>query len=199
MIKAIIFDFSGVIMTWDRKAVYKKHETSRGLPTDALLNTLEDYRKGAEVGEHDNVIEFHAKTNPAITLTAEELHDIFQEAVATVRIDTEMIGYIEALKKDYTIAILSNFPSGLESLLRDTLNINHLFDVVMNSHSVKMKKPDPAIYTHMLEKLGVNPEEAVFIDDKEKNVEVAKSLGINGIVFENAKQFHNDLKEIINA
>ena len=58
------------------------------------------------------------------------------------------------------------------------------------SYELKCLKPDVKIYQKMIEKLNCKPNEIIFIDDKEKNVIGAKSLGINGIVYKN-----NEIRE----
>lgn len=60
------------------------------------------------------------------------------------------------------------------------------------SYDLGLLKPDPLIYKVVLQKLGAKPQEVIFIDDKKKNIEAAKSLGILGIVFN-----RNTLKEDI--
>lgn len=197
MIKAIIFDFAGPIMTWDNNEIYKKHETKHSLETGSLLNLMDKYLHGANLGEYKDIFDFYKKTKPSINLTVGELNNIFQEANSTVRIRPEMITYIETLKKKYKIAILSNFTSGLEKLLKDVFNIYHLFDIVVSSYNLKISKPDPKIYLHTLEKLKIQANEAIFIDDREKNVKTAKTLGMEGILFQDFNQFKKDLNKIL--
>jgi putative hydrolase of the HAD superfamily len=55
-------------------------------------------------------------------------------------------------------------------------------------------KPDPAIYRHTLDKLGVAAHEAIFIDDIPANIAAARALGIDGIVFTAVEQLRRDLK-----
>lgn len=201
MIKAIIFDFAGPIMTWDNNEIYKKYEIKYSLKTDSLSNLMDEYLHGANLGEYENFFDFYKKTKPSINLTLEKLNDIFQEAQSTVRVRPEMISYIKILSKKYKIAILSNFTSGLEDLLKDAFIIRHLFDVVVSSYNLKISKPDPKIYYHTLEtleKLNVKADEAVFIDDMERNVQAAKALGIEGIIFKNFYQFKKELNKILN-
>ena len=57
-------------------------------------------------------------------------------------------------------------------------------------------KPDPTIYSLTLDKLQILPEEAVYVDDKRENVDVAQQLGMQGIVFDNEQ---NVIKKLLNA
>ena len=64
------------------------------------------------------------------------------------------------------------------------------------SFMLGMLKPDVMIYKTVLQKLGAKPEEVIFVDDKPKNVEAAKSVGIHGIVFDK-NTINRELKKII--
>ena len=64
----------------------------------------------------------------------------------------------------------------------------------MVSSDVKMIKPNPAIYEYILKTYNLNPEESIFIDDVEANVEAAKAAGINGFVFQNN---YEELKKLL--
>jgi epoxide hydrolase-like predicted phosphatase len=74
-------------------------------------------------------------------------------------------------------ALLSN--SWGNDYLRD--DWDQLFDAVVISGEVGMRKPEPEIYLHTLDLLGCAPEEAVFVDDLEKNVHGAAAVGIIGV------------------
>ncbi len=200
MIKAIIFDFGGPIVDWQAgmDAVYRKHEDHSNLQRDTIRDFFKQYTLGGNVGDFTGITDFYEKTKPSIDLTVEELNEIFKEARATIYVRPEMIDYIKILKNKYQIALLSNFDNGLEKFLQEIFNIYNLFDVVISSYNVKIRKPDPRIYEYTLEKLDVRPEEAVFIDDLEKNVEGAEAVGIKGIIFKDSKQCKLDLENILN-
>jgi HAD superfamily hydrolase (TIGR01509 family) len=64
------------------------------------------------------------------------------------------------------------------------------------SGDVLLIKPEPAIYEHMLRGLGVTASEAMFLDDREVNVEAARALGINAIRFLSMTQLRTDLQSV---
>lgn len=200
MIKAIIFDFGGPIVEWESGtwSTYHKHDDHHNLERDTIRKVFDPYIRGGHIGDYHSVTDFYEKTNPSIDLTVEELNEIFNEANSTFQIRSEIIEYIEELKKKYKIALLSNFTNGLEHFLQEVFKIYHVFDVVVSSYNVKMAKPDPRIYEHTLEQLGVKAEEAIFIDDLEENIRGAEAVGIKGIVFKNSEQCKRDLEKILN-
>lgn len=199
MIKAIIFDFGGPIVEWKEgaSAVLRKYDNLHNLREDSLWELYGQYLNSNSVGDSRSGADFYRKTKPPIDIVAEELDKIFGEADETLRLRPEMVAYIEELKKKYQIALLSNFTIGLEEVLEKRFHIRHLFDLVVSSYDLKIKKPDARIYQYTLEKLGILPEESVFIDDAEKNVLAAKALGIHGIVFENVSQCKSDLEKLL--
>jgi putative hydrolase of the HAD superfamily len=198
MIKAIIFDFGGPIVSWDSQGkTLEKDEDHRNLERDTLKNIFKQYFYGGHVGDYEDLEDFCKKTNLPIEITAQELNEMLEESNSTMRVRPEIIEYIQELKKTYKVAVLSNFTAGLQPIMKDIFNIYHLFDVVVSSYDVKMQKPDPRIYQHALEQLGVKPEEAVFTDDLEVNVAAAEALGIRSILFNNSEQFKADLGKIL--
>lgn len=73
------------------------------------------------------------------------------------------------------------------------------FDRLFLSHEVGLRKPDPEIYKYVLNSLNVIPEATLFIDDDTKNVEAAKALGMNGIVFTNEDQVVVNIRQALTA
>jgi len=198
MIKAIIFDFDGPVVARNNKEIYKNHEIKHSLENGSLSKLMSEFHHGANLAEYETMFEFYKKTKPSINLAVEELNDILLEVNSTIRIRPEMIEYIGELKKKYKIALLSNYNSELENLLKNIFKVYHLFDVVVNSYDLKISKPNPKIYLHTLEKLNLKHEEVVFTDDKERNTLAAEALGIKSIVFTDFNQFKKDLNKILN-
>jgi epoxide hydrolase-like predicted phosphatase len=102
-----------------------------------------------------------------------------------------MIEFVRELRgRGLRAALLTNNVREWEPLWRPKLpEIDELFEVVVDSAFVGLRKPDPAIYELTLERLGgVNPEECVFVDDLEPNCETARALGMAAVRFESAEQ-----------
>lgn len=92
----------------------------------------------------------------------------------------------QAIAQAYKSALLTNGVKEWRHLRE--LCAPHLFDVIVDSCEVGLRKPEPAIYGLVCERLGVRPEEAVFIDDIPLNVEGAEAVGMQGIVFVSTEQ-----------
>src|SRR5580704_2880042 len=82
----------------------------------------------------------------------------------------------------YKTALLTNISREGEALFRDLFPVEELFDVVVDSSKVGLRKPDPEIYRLTCTRLGVAPERCLFIDDLLCNVEAAQALGMQTIL-----------------
>jgi putative hydrolase of the HAD superfamily len=76
-------------------------------------------------------------------------------------------------------------------------DIEDLFDVIVLSAAVGMRKPDTDIFTSTAERLGVKPPECVFVDDLEENVEGARAAGMRAILHRDARSTIPKLEELL--
>ena len=90
-------------------------------------------------------------------------------------------------------AILSNMGDNVLVRIEREFDWIHRFDVLVWSFQLHMAKPDPAIYHYLLQKLGTQPEETLFLDDKLINVEAAQALGMKALQFSNVDKLRDDL------
>lgn len=92
------------------------------------------------------------------------------------------------------LGLLSNMHPEMVAYVRRQFSWINDFDFVTFSADVQLIKPDPAIYEHVLRGLGVTGPEAIFLDDREINVQAARALGINAIHFKSMAQLRSDLQ-----
>jgi putative hydrolase of the HAD superfamily len=105
-----------------------------------------------------------------------------------------MLAWQGALKtRGMLTAILSNIGDTTQQAMERELKWLSRFDVLVWSYQLRMAKPDPAIYRYTLDKLGIQPAEALFIDDRVVNVEAAIELGMSALVFTTVDQLRADL------
>jgi putative hydrolase of the HAD superfamily len=89
----------------------------------------------------------------------------------------------ELLASGVPIALLTNNVKEWGDHWRATFPVDELFEVVVDSCEVAMRKPDPRIYLLTCERLGVAPDSSVFIDDNAENVAAAQALGMETVHF----------------
>jgi putative hydrolase of the HAD superfamily len=105
-----------------------------------------------------------------------------------------MLAWQLALKqRGLLTAILSNMGDNVLASVEREFDWIHRFDLLVWSFQLGIAKPDPAIYRHTLAKLGLQPEEALFIDDKLTNIEAAQALGMQAIQFSSVDRLRDDL------
>lgn len=93
-------------------------------------------------------------------------------------------------------AMLSNMHADLVRHVRGHFEWIHHIDHQLFSSELGLAKPDPAIFRDCVDRVGVQPSEALFVDDREINVEVSRALGIHGIRIESVDQLHRDLEAL---
>jgi putative hydrolase of the HAD superfamily len=107
---------------------------------------------------------------------------------------------VEWLKQIHSAGIktglLSNMPHDMIHHVRQKFTWLKYFDHQTFSAEVSLIKPDPAIYNHSLGGVGVAASEALFVDDKEPNVQGARSVGIHALQFSSVEKFAEDLKQL---
>ena len=113
--------------------------------------------------------------------------EAYSEFFSGDAIDQELLGYAESLKPEYKIGLLSNAWVGSRSKLGSLFHFIEVFDAAIFSAEVKARKPDEELFQLILDRLKVKPDESIFIDDFIENIEGAKKLGINTILFKNAQ------------
>ena len=105
-----------------------------------------------------------------------------------------MLAWQLALKQHGLLtAILSNMGDDVLANVEREFEWIHRFDVRVWSCQLGVVKPDPAIYRYALDKLAVQPQEALFIDDKLANIESARAVGMQAIEFSTIEQLRADL------
>jgi putative hydrolase of the HAD superfamily len=183
-IRGLVFDFGGVIvnMRWD---VARQIEEEYGFEKTTLTRSLydNDLWREVEVGRGDIEAWRQASHRRLEELAGRELpllHEQWRQSWGPIR---ENLGLIRALRPPYKVSILSNADNSLVARLKDGMDIHHWFDDVISSADVGLAKPDPAIYRLAAERLALEVEECLFIDDMERNVVAAREVGMAAVHF----------------
>jgi HAD superfamily hydrolase (TIGR01509 family) len=97
------------------------------------------------------------------------------------------------LKRSCRLALCSNALRDLPQILARRTDIRDLFDTIVISVLVGLRKPNPAVLELTAERLGLPPAACLLVDDKVRNTEAAASIGMDGIVFESPEQLSAEL------
>ena len=111
--------------------------------------------------------------------------------------DVQVFELVKSLRPQYKTALLSNIGKGSLARRFSDEELEELFDVVVTSWHLGTVKPDPVIYKHTAERLGVEPEECVFLDDREGYCDAARDVGMQAIWFQGYEQAKPELDNIL--
>lgn len=200
MIKAIIFDFGRVISAPKPASLFRDYEEELGLAPGMLNRIMFGSHAWQEVlVGRITAGDYWQEIGPALGLrTPNEIDAFRRRYFADEAINAGVLDLIRRLHGRYKLAVLSNSPPGLTRWLADW-EILHLFDVVICSGDEGVAKPDQAIFELALTRLGMAPEEAVFIDDNPGHVEAAQVLGVHGIRFTTAEALASELDNLLTS
>ena len=196
-IKAVIWDLSGVVLHTVKGTFYSLMAERLGAPTKDIERLMSSEENELwDLGEIDDDT-YYTFILEGLNMPMENKSVLRKFVLEDFYIDQEILAYIKKIQKSYTTALLTNFPPHVHDFMKTDWIVDGAFDHMIASCDVKLLKPDPAIYTLTLARIGCSAEESVFIDDREINVKAAEKLGINGIVYQSRSQTINDLEAIL--
>jgi len=123
--------------------------------------------------------------------------DLESEFFIGDRLDIELVDTIRCLHGRYKTGLISNALSNVRAAIEDKWHMADAFDAIIISAEIGVMKPDPHIFHFALQSLGVQPAEAVFVDDFAHNVEGARAVGMHAIQFHTPEQVRKDLEAIL--
>lgn len=198
MIKNIVFDIGNVLVDycWEEHIVRrgfsgeKKERLGRAM---MLSDTWQEVDRGVW-SEEQLLAGFIANDRE---LEA-EIRTVFSDMSTLVRERSGSKDWLRSLKADgYRVYYLSNFSSKVEREAKKELSFLEEMDGGILSYTVRLIKPDPAIYRLLLERYGLSAEESVFLDDSAANVQAAKALGMEGILVTGQEQARKELDSLL--
>lgn len=104
------------------------------------------------------------------------------------RLNVPMADFFRSLRPRYQTAILSNSFVGARREEQQRYHFDEMCDLIIYTHEEGIAKPDPRIYELICKRLGVQPEEMLFLDDNEQNIAAAEALGIHAILCRETEQ-----------
>ena len=198
VIKAVVFDLGGVLVrtedfTSREKLAKRLNITRRDL--EELVFSGESGTR-AQRGEID--IEQHWENiRVGMNYSPQAFNAFIDEFFDGDKLDTAIVDVIRNLQGAYKTALLSNAFSNLRHYVTDVWGFADAFDEMIISAEVGVMKPDASIYQITLDRLGVAPQEAVFLDDFERNIEGARAVGMHTIHFKNPVQAMDELSHAL--
>ena len=197
-IKAIIFDFGGVLVDWDPRNLYRRYFPGQPEAMEEFLSEIDFYAWNAEQDKGRPFAEGVAKLSaqfphhaPLIQAYQDHWEDSIPGAIAGT------VDILRALKnKNYSIFGLSNWSAETYPRIRNKYPFFELFDDIILSGEVNLVKPHPAIFNLLLNRTGYSAPECLLIDDSQPNIDTAMKLGFVTIHFTTPQTLHSELEQL---
>lgn len=197
-VSTVVFDFGGVLVDWNPRYMYRKlfNGDEAGMERFLSMVCTSDWNEHQDAGR--TIAEAEAEAiakHPAEEARIRAYYGRFDEMMA---------GAIEG-----TVAILEQLHArgvplyGLTNWSAETFPhalkrfpFFQRFRGIVVSGSIKLKKPDPRIFAHLVAEHKLKPAETVFIDDSPKNVDAAKAAGLQALHFTTPERLATDLRSL---
>lgn len=192
MIKAIFFDFDGVL-TRDKSGYLttcRNLHKYTGIPLEKLSSacrTSGDYYNGYVSTEKfwEGVCR---KLGRKLDI------ELLRRAYREVPVDPRMMNLARDLRRKYKVGIITDNPKERFDSLMIILKLDARFDSIMASSLLHSSKNEEGIFRYALDSIGLSPGECVFIDNSEKNLEIPGKMGFRTIHFDDEKRDMEGLK-----
>ncbi len=209
MIRAVVCDFGGVLTT-PLEGSFQAFADASGIPLEAIAQALVaiQERDGVHplhelecgrVSEPDFMADVAAAVGGALGRDV-AMHDFTARYFAGLSPNEPMIELMAALRAGgYRTALLTNNVREWEPFWRAMAPIDEIFELVVDSAFVGMRKPDREIYELTVERLGVAAHECLFVDDLERNCEAARDAGMTAVVYRSPAQARTEIRAALRA
>jgi HAD superfamily hydrolase (TIGR01549 family) len=197
-IRAVIFDFGGVLIRMVDDRPRLELASRLGVPLSHLDNLVffSETAQKASMGEIPVTKHWQA-VGQALGILPEDMPGFLDKYWSADDVNWELLDYIRGLRPGYKVGLLSNAWDDLRQTMHQRWNMDGLFDSLIISAEVKLAKPDPRIFHLALDRLHVQPGEAVFVDDVAENVEAARREGLFAIHYQDLHSTLDELKRIL--
>jgi putative hydrolase of the HAD superfamily len=194
-LRAVIFDYGMVLSNPADPAAH--HELIRifGAPVEDFEREYWAFRHAYDSGEFDGAGYWQRCAKAAgVTLTDEQIRQLIATDIRMwSSLNQTMVDWaVKISKSGFKTGILSNIPFEIADVFKE-YEWAKGFTHNTWSCELRLAKPDPVIYHHVIDALDVRPEEALFLDDRQENVLSAEAVGLQGVIFRSVPQLRQEL------
>ena len=207
-IAAVLWDFGGVVTSSPFDA-FRRLEQERGLPVDFVrrVNSTNPHTNAWAKMERGEIgtDEFDVLFREESTALGHPVGGADVLKLLSGEVRPKMVAAIRRLREDYRVACLTNNmaaghgPGMAQSpdRAKAVAEVMELFHVVVESSKTGLRKPEPAFYLHACDRLGIQPSQAVFLDDLGINLKPAAAMGMRTIKVTDPDRALEELGEIL--
>jgi len=198
MIKNVIFDIGRVLIDFQPYEYVMNFNYDKDTKDKVYSIVFED-KRWSELDRgtlsNETYLDLLVKENPNYT---KQIQEVFNNWISILTpIDENVLFFKDLKQRGYKLYLLSNFSTPAYEITEQKNPFLKIVDGKVISYSVKTIKPEKQIYEILLSKYNLIPNECVFIDDMPQNIEAAKELGMNGIVFKSLEDAIKKFEKII--
>jgi len=197
LLRAVIFDYGLVLSGPPEPAARARLLEISGLSPEVFDTHYWRYRLDYDRGTLNGHTYWPTIARDAgVSFSAVEIEALIeQDVLLWATVDPIMLEWVNRVRASgMKTAILSNMGEDLLAYMRENFGWLDRFHHLTWSCELNLIKPMAAIYEHTLEQLNVQPNEALFLDDRIENVEGARAVGIHSLLFRSAQSLHADLE-----
>ncbi len=197
-IKAVIFDLFDVLFLAEDFTRRHAYEQRMGLAENGLQQIMLGSPQFKEaVSGRISASELWQDVACRIGDDPQNWQDIANIFFSAIRLNSELIALIRTLRPYYKTAILSNAPYDIRTLVTQRFHLEREVDTIIISAEEGMRKPQPEFFHLAVNRLQVNHQEALFIDDDSRFIEGAQKIGMIAIQFKNNQQAITEIEKCI--
>jgi putative hydrolase of the HAD superfamily len=194
-LRAVIFDFGGVLVRTRDQVLRRRWEQHLGLAAGGAAEIVFGGESGraAQLGQISDAQHWQW-IQGQLRLGDEDIARFRRDFFARDELDRDLLAYLARLRSRYHLGLLSNASSVARRLFAEHYGLLDTFDSVTISCEEGIMKPDVRIFTLALTRARVDAHEALFVDDFLENVEAAQRLGIQTVHFRHAEVSRRELE-----
>lgn len=199
-INAVFWDLGGVLVRTEDRSKREQWEHRLRMEPRELERLIfgGDAGRKAALGEI-SVEQAWEWVRQELNLSQDEKQQLARDFWQGDDLDLKLVAFVRGLRAQFLTGLISNAWLELREMLEGHWHIDDAFDDLVISAEVGLVKPDPAIYKLALERLNVEADRAVFVDDFTNNIAAAKDIGIHAVHFTNPNQAITDVNHLIGS
>jgi epoxide hydrolase-like predicted phosphatase len=190
-------DLGGVMLEWNPDELLKPFQPEPELRRQLRASVFNHDWRMFDRGQITEA-ELHLRLVVATGHPSDTIGAIIAAARGCLREKPETVRLVRTLRQQgFNLYCLSNMPGPFYEDLRRRHDFWDVFHGVVISGEIRLMKPEPQIYLHLLERFGLRAPECVFVDDLQANVDAAKAVGLHAIRFQDATQCERELAALL--
>ena len=182
--RAVLLDIGGVLEFTPAVHWIMKWEARLGVDSGGLARVVSPIWRPGRTGAA-SLADIELRTMEALGIDTTDGRELWDDMWTWYlgTLNRELVEYLVELRPRYQLAILSNSFVGAREREEAMYGFASTFDPIIYSHEEGFEKPDPTFYLLACDRLGVKPQDVIFVDDTDDHVTAAQAVGMRGVFF----------------